>query len=158
MIITALIIAIFTGMGEAVKTAPPVEEQEVYVEEFYEDAEEAYKAESEPESYDMGIYEAEEETGQYEASEGMTYYGCLSLTAYEWTGSPCADGVYPEVGYTAACNNADLWHRWVYIEGVGTYYIHDTGGMGYNVIDIYLGDYQSCINFGSFSANVYVLD
>ena len=103
--------------------------------------------------------EAEEaEPVTAESTSEYSYYGCLTLTAYEWTGNSCADGVYPVVGYTAACNNPDLWHRWVYIEGVGTYYIHDTGGMGTNVIDIYMGDVDACYQFGSFAANVYVIN
>ena len=90
--------------------------------------------------------------------EGMTYYSNMELTAYVWTGNPCADGVYPAEGYTAACNDPALWHHWVYIEGVGTYYIHDTGGMASNVIDIYFGTYDACVSFGRRSANVYILE
>lgn len=88
----------------------------------------------------------------------MTYYGCLELTAYTWTGNPCADGVYPSSGYTVACNNSDLWHRWIYIEGYGTYYVHDTGGMGYGVIDVYMDSYDACIQFGRRSANIYIIN
>jgi 3D (Asp-Asp-Asp) domain-containing protein len=86
------------------------------------------------------------------------YAGTFELTAYEWTGNPCADGVYPEVNYTAACNDPALCHRWIYIEGYGIYYVHDTGGMASNVIDIYMGDYDSCIQFGRRSANIYFVD
>ena len=95
-----------------------------------------------------------------DASSGdMTYLGCYDLTAYMWTGNPCADGVYPSCGYTVACNDPNLWHRWIYIEGYGTYYVHDTGGMpSYNIIDVYLGDYDSCIQFGRRSANVYLIN
>lgn len=88
----------------------------------------------------------------------MSYYGCLELTAYTWTGNPCADGVFPSSGYTVACNNSDLWHKWIYIEGIGTYYVHDTGGMACGVIDIYMDSYDACIQFGRQSANVYVLN
>lgn len=87
-----------------------------------------------------------------------TYYSDMELTAYIWTGNPCADGVYPSEGYTAACNDPNLWHKWVYIEGVGTYYIHDTGGMSSNVIDIYVGDYDSAVQFGRQSSAVYILE
>ena len=90
--------------------------------------------------------------------EGMTFYANMELTAYIETGNCCADGVYPEVGYTAACNDPALWHRWVYIDGVGTRYIHDTGGMGYGVIDVYVGDYNSAIQFGRQTANVYLME
>ena len=90
--------------------------------------------------------------------EGMTYYANMELTAYIWTGNPCADGVYPAEGFTAACNDPVLWHKWVYIDGVGTYYIHDTGGMASNVIDIYLETYDACVSFGRQTANVYILE
>ena len=86
------------------------------------------------------------------------YVGVYELTAYAETGSPCADGDYPRVSHTAACNDPRLWHRWIYIEGLGTYYVHDTGGMSSNVIDIYLGDYDSCIQFGRQESNVYVIN
>ena len=93
------------------------------------------------------------------ASAGGTYLGCYELTAYMWTGDPCADGVYPSCGYTVACNDPALWHRWIYIEGYGNYYVHDVGGMpSYNIIDVYLGDYDSCVQFGRRSANVYLLE
>lgn len=96
-------------------------------------------------------YEVEEEPEQ-------TYIGTFELTAYCATGNPCADGVYPSVGYTVACNDSRLWHHWIYIEGYGTYYVHDTGGMASNVIDIFMGSYDECIQFGRQSANVYIVD
>lgn len=92
------------------------------------------------------------------SEDGKTYVGNYSLTAYMWTGNPCADGVYPEVGHTVASNDSRLWHHWIEIEGYGTYYVHDTGGMSSNVLDIYMGDYDACVQFGRRSANVYILD
>lgn len=91
-------------------------------------------------------------------SDGMIFYSNMELTAYMWTGNPCADGVYPSEGFTVACNDPNLWHRWIFIEGVGTFYVHDTGGMSSNVIDIYMGTYDACVNFGRQSANVYILE
>lgn len=89
----------------------------------------------------------------------MTYAGKYELTAYVATGSPCADGVYPQVGYTAASNDKKLWHRWIYIEGYGDVYIHDTGGMANNVIDIYMGSYTEAVQFGrKKDREVYVYD
>jgi 3D (Asp-Asp-Asp) domain-containing protein len=90
--------------------------------------------------------------------EGMTYYANMELTAYVWTGNPCADGVYPAEGYTAACNDPALWHKWVYIDGVGLRYIHDTGGMASNVIDIYVKDIDVATQFGRQVADVYILE
>lgn len=84
--------------------------------------------------------------------------GTYELTAYEWTGYPCADGKYPQEGFTAASNDPKLWHKWIEIEGYGRFYVHDRGGMASNVIDIYMGDYQTCINFGRRSARVFIVE
>ena len=84
------------------------------------------------------------------------YVGTYQLTAYIATGNPCADGTYPVVGYTAACNDRRLWHKWIHIDGYGDYYIHDTGGMASNVIDIFVGSYSEAIQFGRRSADVYI--
>lgn len=84
--------------------------------------------------------------------------GCRELTAYIATGNPCADGKYPKVGYTVASNDKNLWHKWVEIEGLGTYYVHDRGGMAVNVIDIFMGSYDEAITFGRQKANVYILE
>lgn len=84
------------------------------------------------------------------------YYDDRELTAYCATGNVCADGAYPSVGYTCASNDPNLWHKWIYIEGVGTRYVHDTGGMSRNVIDIFMSDRGTCINFGRRHAKIYV--
>lgn len=86
------------------------------------------------------------------------YAGYYELTAYIETGNPCADGVYPTTGYTAASNDPTLWHKWIFIEGYGTYYVHDTGGMANNVIDLFVGSYDEAIQFGRREANVYILN
>ena len=99
----------------------------------------------------------EETESPTEATQGV-YMGNYELTAYVATGNPCADGVYPSVGYTAACNDPSLWHRWVHIEGYGDFYIHDTGGMASNVIDIFVGSYDEAIEFGRRTGEVYVID
>lgn len=86
------------------------------------------------------------------------YMGEYELTAYIATGNPCADGVYPQVGYTVASNDPNLWHRWIRIEGYGDYYVHDTGGMATNVIDIFVSSYDEAIQFGRRNAEVYIID
>lgn len=86
------------------------------------------------------------------------YFGQMECTAYIATGNPCADGVYPTVGYTVACNDPALWHKHIAIEGMGEFYVHDTGGMASNVLDIFVGSYDEAINFGRQVRNVYVLD
>jgi 3D (Asp-Asp-Asp) domain-containing protein len=91
-----------------------------------------------------------------DSSEEYYYYSNYSLTAYCATGNACADGVMPSVGYTVASNDPNLWHKWIYIEGYGDYYVHDRGGMASNVIDIFMGSYNECIQFGRRNANIYV--
>lgn len=99
------------------------------------------------------------EAYENEPPSGDGYYmGTYELTAYEWTGNPCADGNYPEVGITAASNDPALWGHYVHIEGYGDYLIHDTGGMANNVIDIYMGDVDTCYEFGRQAGDVYIID
>lgn len=87
-----------------------------------------------------------------------SYAGHYELTAYIETGNPCADGVYPEVGHTAACNDPALWHKWIHIEGYGDYFVHDTGGMASNVIDLFVSSYDEAIQFGRREAEVYIIE
>lgn len=101
--------------------------------------------------------EATEETTE-EEQPSMYFYGNMELTAYIATGNCCADGQYPQVGYTVACNNSDLWHKWIYIEGYGDRYVHDTGGMGYGVLDLFVGSYDEAINVGRRNVEVYVYE
>lgn len=92
------------------------------------------------------------------ASNGnMTYVGYYELTAYEETGYCCANGNYPTLGYTVACNSIPLGTR-IYIEGYGEYTVEDRGGMGGNVVDIYLGDPYACKLFGRQGANIYIIN
>lgn len=93
------------------------------------------------------------------ASEDIdySYLGVYELTAYEATGNACADGSMPVRGYTVACNSLPLGTR-IYIEGYGEFTVCDRGGMSGSVIDIYLGDYSDCIQFGRRSAAVYIIN
>ena len=102
--------------------------------------------------------EIETEQPISEEQPAYTYYGTKELTAYAWTGNPCADGAYPQMNYTAASNDPNLWHRWVYIPGYGDFYIHDTGGMSKSVIDLYMGDTATCLQFGRRTAEIYIYD
>ena len=81
------------------------------------------------------------------------YIGYFKLTAYEWTGEPMANGEYPYYG-AVACNSLALGTV-IYIEGYGTFTVCDRGGMGNDVIDIYLGDPYECELFGIRYAEVY---
>lgn len=84
------------------------------------------------------------------------YIGRFTLTAYEWTGERMANGEYPYYG-AVACNSLPLGTV-IYIEGYGTFVVKDRGGpsMGNNIIDIYLGDPDACIEFGrKYNVDVY---
>lgn len=81
------------------------------------------------------------------------YIGTFELTAYEWTGNPMYNGEYPYYG--ACASNKFPIGTVLYIEGLGTFTVCDRGGMADNVIDIYLGDPDECIDFGRRSAEVY---
>lgn len=81
------------------------------------------------------------------------YVGTYDITAYTWTGNPMANGEYPYYGSVASCDFP--LGTTLYIEGVGTFIVNDvcpTSG----VIDVYMDSYESCIQFGRMSANVYV--
>ena len=86
-----------------------------------------------------------------------TYLGIYELTAYAATGNPCANGNYPTCGYTVASNSIPMGSR-IYIEGYGEYVVEDCGAMPDNVIDVYMGDYDTCIQFGRRSAKVYLIN
>ncbi|MBO4864911.1 MAG: 3D domain-containing protein [Eubacterium sp.] len=86
-----------------------------------------------------------------------TYLGSYELTAYIATGNPCASGVYPQVNHTVACNSLPMGTR-IYIEGYGEYVVEDTGGMANNVIDVFVSDYSTAINFGRRVAEVYIIE
>jgi len=92
------------------------------------------------------------------SEENREYVGEFELTGYTWTGSPCADGVYPCEGVTVACNDSRLWHKTIYIEGYGEFYVHDTGGMANNVIDVFVGSYNEAIQLGRRKAKVYIVE
>lgn len=97
-----------------------------------------------------------EPEAQEEASRKLEYAGIFELTAYAWTGNTCANGNYPTAGYTVASNYFPLGTK-IYIEGMGEYTIEDRGGMADNVIDIYMEDSGTCIEFGRRQAGVYVI-
>ena len=102
-------------------------------------------------------------TAFVQEGDTRTYVGSYECTAYKSTGNACADGVYPREGVTVASNDPSLWHKVIEISGTGTewdglYYVHDTGGMSSNVIDIFIDDYSECIQFGRRSAEVYIVE
>lgn len=88
----------------------------------------------------------------------MTYFGTMATTGYLATGCPCADGAYPEVGYTVACNDSRLWHKKIYIEGIGIRYVHDRGGMPLNVLDVFVGSLDEAYSITSYNREVYIVE
>ena len=96
------------------------------------------------------MYEQQELTKEYSV-------GTYELTAYTWTGNPCANGNYPTSGYTVACNSLPLGTR-IRIDGYGEYIVEDRGGMGNNIIDIYMDSYDSCIQFGRRKGEVCIIE
>lgn len=99
-----------------------------------------------------------EEIAEESPEEELEYLGTFEMTAYEWTGNPCANGNYPEVGYTVACNSLPLGTT-VYIEGIGYRVVEDRGAEWHasNWMDLYLGDVDSCYDWGVRSVEVYVV-
>lgn len=91
------------------------------------------------------------------AENQKTMIGTFQLTAYVATGNPCASGVYPTPNHTVACNSLPLGTK-IYIDGLGEYTVEDTGGMGYGVIDVFVSDYSTAIQFGRRSADVYIIE
>ena len=84
--------------------------------------------------------------------------GIFQLTAYEWTGNPCANGKYPTRNHTVAAHKSDFPLGTVlYIEGYGTYVVEDRGGFPKGTIDIYIGNVKECFKFGRRKARVYVV-
>ena len=89
-----------------------------------------------------------------EPPEGEIYH----CTAYAYTGSPCANGNYPTVGKTIACNSLPMGTK-VLIEGVGVRVVEDRGASWHqdNWLDIYMGDVESCMQWGNQERMVVVL-
>ena len=141
--------------------------EEVVVEEIIVEEELITSHDSEPFSYEyeedyfeeevIDEYEYYEESQIEESYEpGLSYLGTYEITAYEWTGNPCANGCYPTEGYTVACNDLPLGTE-VYIEGVGYRVVEDTGGGGSGWMDLYLGDVSSCYAWGRQYREVYLV-
>ena len=100
------------------------------------------------EAYDEDDYE-------YQDGGHGDYIGHFRLTAYEWTGNRMKNEEWPYYG-ACACNRPELWGKYLYIEGLGTFKVCDIGGgLGNDTIDIYLGDPDVCNEFGVQYADVY---
>ena len=90
--------------------------------------------------------------------DAMEYQGEWRVTAYAYTGSPCANGKYPTAGFTIAHNSLPFGTK-VYIDGVGFRTVEDRGQtwLGEEWCDLYLGDYGSCVQWGNQYRKVWVM-
>lgn len=89
--------------------------------------------------------------------DSMTYMGTWRVTAYAYTGSPCASGSFPTAGYTIAHNSLPFGTE-VYIEGVGFRTVEDRGPswLGSEWCDLYMGDTGSCVAWGDQYREVWI--
>ena len=87
---------------------------------------------------------------------GMEQLGTWRITAYTWTGYPCANGNYPSDGYTIACNSLDFGTK-VYIDGIGFRTVEDRGPswLGSEWCDVYMSSYSACVQWGSQQRKVW---
>ena len=90
--------------------------------------------------------------------DGMQYLGSWRVTSYAWSGFRTASGEWPEVGRTVAANGLELGTE-IYISGIGHRWVLDRGpsSLGNQWLDLYLGDTQSCIQFGDQYRDVYLV-
>lgn len=90
---------------------------------------------------------------------GMKHMGKWRITAYAYTGSPCANGNFPTAGYTVACNSLPFGTE-IYIDGVGFRTVEDRGPswLGSEWCDLYLGNTEDCIQWGNQYREVYVVE
>ena len=110
--------------------------------------------------YENGVaYISAEYTQDTNPLADMVHMGKWRITAYAYTGSPCANGNYPQVDYSIACNSLPFGTE-VYISGVGFRTVEDRGpaSMGSEWLDIYMGDVNECIQWGDQYRDVYVVE
>lgn len=87
-----------------------------------------------------------------------TYLGDYLTTAYTHTGSCCADGSYPEAGYSVATNVLPFGTT-LYISGVGMRTVTDRGprSMPDEWLDIFMDGYSECVSYGMQTRGVWVV-
>lgn len=94
-----------------------------------------------------------------EKENSRKYMGEFTLVAY-YQGNITSTGTRPQVNRTIAVDPRVIpYGSKVYIEGYGTYIAEDCGGaIKGNIIDIYMGSYNECIQFGRRNAKVYIVN
>lgn len=91
-----------------------------------------------------------------ETKANLQYLGTYQLTAYpSGTGQNSYNGKSQTLNYTVAAD-AIPGGTWLYIEGYGEYYVEDSGVGNSYTIDIYMEDYNTCMQFGrKYNVPVY---
>lgn len=86
------------------------------------------------------------------------YCGTWLLTAYFETGQQTASGLWPEEGTTLAHNTLPFGTQ-IYVQGYGFWEVQDRGpqSMGTEWADLYLADFDTCVQFGTKNAKVYLV-
>lgn len=90
--------------------------------------------------------------------QGSEYLGNWKTTAYTWTGYRCADGSWPQSGYSAACNSLPFGTQ-IYVDGIGKLTVTDRGpsSMPSEWLDIYMDSYNACVQYGVQYHDVYLV-
>jgi len=87
---------------------------------------------------------------------GWKSLGVWDITAYTWTGNPCANGEYPYEGLCAV--NGLPFGTVIYVDGWGYLTVADRGGMaGWYDVDIYLDSEAACWEYGRRAREVWVV-
>ena len=87
----------------------------------------------------------------------MTYLGNLYITGYVGTGNSTSSGEYPYVGGVAMSRDYGLpYGTTIYIEGLGTYVLNDTG-CDYGVVDVFCDSVSACYALTRYT-DVYVVN
>ena len=103
--------------------------------------------------YEEPVEESIEEPVQ--EPTGMSYLGTYYITGYVATGNPCSNGNYPTAGYTVASNTIPMGTT-IWIDGLGTRVVEDTGGMAGNVIDVFVGSVDEAYAItGNYEVYIY---
>ena len=102
--------------------------------------------------------EEERRKAEEERLANKQFWANAQMTAYEWTGKKCANGNWPVVGQTVACNSLPLGTH-VWIDGIGERIVEDRGASWHSAdwMDLYLGDVSACDAFGVQRRAVYIL-
>lgn len=88
---------------------------------------------------------------------GWQSLGVWDITAYTWTGNPCANGEYPYEGVCAV--NGLPFGTVIYVDGWGYLTVADRGGMpGWYDVDIYLDSEAACWEYGRRAREVWIVE